>query len=224
MRNHGEEQVQREVVAAASGAAAATQETATFQYGNPKGGAESVGTAMAAAPTSPSQDQSTRSRSVKSVRPYEERDLAALTALWNDVVEAGRAFPQTDPLSLDEARQFFADQTYVGVAEVAGRVVGLYILHPNNVGRCSHVANASYAVQGKLRGFGLGRLLVEDSLRRLAPCGFRGLQFNAVVASNTGARALYESLGFTQVGMIPGGFRNKEGVYEDMYLYYHDAV
>lgn len=66
-----------------------------------------------------------------------------------------------------------------------------------------------------------GRLLVEDCLRQAAACGFRGLQFNAVVASNDGPERLYESLGFARIGMIPGGFRNKDDVYEDMYIYYH---
>ena len=74
---------------------------------------------------------------------------------------------------------------------------------------------------GASRGEGIGRLLVEDCLRQAAACGFRGLQFNAVVASNKRARALYESLGFARIGMIPGGFRNKDDVYEDMYIYYH---
>ena len=77
---------------------------------------------------------------------------------------------------------------------------------------------------GASRGEGIGRLLVEDCLRQAAACGFRGLQFNVVVASNERARSLYESLGFTRIGMIPGGFFNKDDVYEDMYIYYHPTV
>ncbi len=110
------------------------------------------------------------------------------------------------------------------MATVGGRICGLYILHPNNIGRCGHVANASFAVAGASRGEGIGRLLVEDCLRQAAACGFRGLQFNAVVASNERARSLYESLGFARIGMIPGGFCNKDDVYEDMYIYYHPTV
>lgn len=158
---------------------------------------------------------------VKVIRAYRAEDVPALTAIWNEVVEDGRAFPQTDLLSVEDARAFFAEQSYVGVAEVDGQVMGLYILHPNNVGRCGHVANASYAVASAARGLGLGRALVEDSLHQLAPHGFRGLQFNAVVASNVGAMGLYESLGFARIGMIPEGFLNKAGEYEDIYIYYH---
>ena len=162
--------------------------------------------------------------SAVNIRPYTEGDVPALTAIWNEVVEVGQAFPQTEPLSLKDAQAFFAEQSYVGVADVDGEAMGLYILHPNNVGRCGHVANASYAVASTARGLGLGRALVKDSLRQLTPHGFRGLQFNAVVASNVGAMGLYESLGFTRVGMIPGGFLNKAGNYEDIYIYYHEAV
>lgn len=158
---------------------------------------------------------------LKVTRPYQEEDLPAMAEIWNEVVEAGNAFPQTEPMTLEEARIFFAEQSHTAVATVGGRIRGLYILHPNNIGRCGHVANASFAVAEASRGEGIGRLLVEDCLRQAGACGFRGLQFNAVVASNERARALYESLGFARIGMIPGGFCNKDDVYEDMYIYYH---
>ncbi len=158
------------------------------------------------------------------VRPYREEDLPAMADIWNAVVEAGRAFPQVEPLSLDDARTFFAEQSHTAVATEGSRVVGLYILHPNNVGRCGHVSNASYAVAEDTRGRGIGRLLVEDSLVQAARLGFRGLQFNAVVASNTSAIALYEKLGFAHIGVIPGGFRNKQDVYEDMHIFYHATI
>lgn len=155
------------------------------------------------------------------IRPYREEDLAGMIKVWNEVVEAGEAFPQVEPLTMETARAFFAEQTLTTVAAIDDKLFGLYILHPNNVGRCMHVANASYAVASSARGLGLGRELVKDSLAQAARKGFRGLQFNAVVASNERARALYESLGFARIGMIPGGFRNKDDVYEDMYIYYH---
>ena len=158
---------------------------------------------------------------LKVTRPYREDDLPAMAEIWNEVVEAGNAFPQTEPMTLEEARIFFAEQSHTAVATVGGRIRGLYILHPNNIGRCGHVANASFAVAGASRGEGIGRLLVEDCLRQAAACGFRGLQFNAVVASNLHARHLYERLGFVPLGTVPGGFRLPDGRYEDICLYYH---
>lgn len=157
------------------------------------------------------------------VRAYRQADLPAMARIWNEVVEAGRAFPQDETLGPQEAEEFFAAQSFTGVAELQGQVVGLYILHPNDIGRKGHIANASYAVDAGVRGCGIGRALVTHSLAQLAPCGFRGLQFNAVVASNLGAIHLYESLGFTRVGTIPGGYRNINGEYEDMHIFFHEA-
>ena len=116
---------------------------------------------------------------------------------------------------------FFAAQDWCGVAEdEAGEVIGLYILHPNNVGRCGHICNASYAVSSKYRGHHIGERLVLDCLARARERGFRVLQFNAVVKTNIHARHLYERLGFRQLGVIPGGFRLKSGEYEDICPYY----
>ena len=155
------------------------------------------------------------------IRPYRRSDLPAMMEVWNQVVEDGVAFPQEETLDLAGAETFFAGQSRSAVAELDGKVVGLYILHPNNVGRCGHIANASYAVRRDLRGKGVGRALVADSLEACGELGFRLLQFNAVVASNSGAIALYESLGFQRVGTIPGGFLLKDGRYEDIIVFYH---
>lgn len=159
------------------------------------------------------------------VREYRDDDIAAMRAIWNEVVRDGAAFPQIDELSDEnEARAFFGAQTTCAVAEAQGRVLGLYILHPNNVGRCGHIANTSYAVASAARGMHIGERLVRDSLTRARDYGFRVLQFNAVVASNASALHLYQKIGFTQLGVIPGGFLNKDGVYEDIIPHYYDLT
>lgn len=156
------------------------------------------------------------------VRAYREADLPAMMELWNQVVEEGVAFPQLEPLTRAEAEDFFGRQSFTGVAELEGRVVGLYILHPNNVGRCGHLANASYAVNPNVRGKAIGRQLVEHSLRQGKQMGFRVLQFNAVVKTNLSAIHLYEQLGFVKLGTVPGGYLLKDGTYEDIVLFYHE--
>jgi len=157
-----------------------------------------------------------------SVRPYESGDAAQAAAIWNEVVEAGVAFPQTEPLTPAEADAFFAGQSFTGVAcGPGGRLGGLYILHPNNIGRCGHICNASYAVRGDLRGRHLGELLVTHCMAKGKELGFRILQFNAVVATNRPALALYRKLGFVQLGVIPGGFRLPDGSYQDIIPHYH---
>ena len=154
------------------------------------------------------------------IRKLEEKDLKEAIEIWNAVVEDGMAFPQEELLTVESGKAFFAGQTYVGVAEEEGEIVGLYILHPNNVGRCGHICNASYAVKKSVRGKEIGKLLVQDCIARAKENGFGVLQFNAVVASNASALRLYEKLGFTRLGVIPKGFRNKFGTYEDIIPHY----
>lgn len=160
------------------------------------------------------------------VRKYEEKDLSAMIRIWNEVVEDGVAFPQEECLDEKTGAEFFAAQTYTAVAENRenGQVLGLYILHPNNVGRCGHICNASYAVSHGNRGLHIGEKLVKDCVAQGKVHGFRVLQFNAVVASNVHARHLYERVGFRQLGVIPGGFRLKNGEYEDICPYYIELI
>ena len=155
------------------------------------------------------------------IRKYTREDMKDLIRIWNEVVEEGVAFPQEELLDAETGAAFFAAQSYTGVAEEDGKILGLYILHPNNVGRCGHICNASYAVASEQRGKHIGERLVLDCLSVGRELGFRVLQFNAVVKTNTHARHLYERLGFTQLGTIPGGFRMKDGHYEDIVLFYH---
>ena len=156
------------------------------------------------------------------IRRYEPRDVTATMSIWNEVVRDGIAFPQVEELTEGTADDFFRSQSYTGVAEdtETGEVLGLYILHPNNIGRCGHICNTSYAVRSDKRGQHIGEQLVKDSLAVGARLGFRVLQFNAVVATNIHALHLYKRLGFTQLGRIPQGFRMKDGHYEDIILHY----
>lgn len=157
------------------------------------------------------------------IREYKSGDIPAMVNIWNQVVEDGVAFPQLELLNEKTGKEFFEEQTYTAVAEdETGKVLGLYILHPNNIGRCGHICNASYAVDRDNRGLHIGEMLVKDCLKMGKEKGFRVLQFNAVVASNTHARHLYERHGFVQLGVIPGGFLLKNGEYEDICPYYHE--
>ncbi len=156
------------------------------------------------------------------IREFQDKDLPEMIAIWNEVVEEGIAFPQEECLDEVSGTDFFASQSYTAVAEDldTGKIVGLYILHPNNIGRCGHICNASYAVSFDNRGLHIGEKLVKDCIVQARRIGFRVLQFNAVVASNVHARHLYERIGFHQLGTIPGGFRLKDGTYEDICPYY----
>ena len=153
------------------------------------------------------------------IRQFKKDDLPQMCEIWNEVVSDGIAFPQEDLLDLDSGHEFFKSQTMTSVAVEDDNIIGLYILHPNNVGRCGHIANASYAVSSDARGHGIGEELVRDSMKQAKNQGFKILQFNAVVKTNP-ARHLYERLGFKQIGVIPKGFRLKNGEYVDICPYY----
>jgi L-amino acid N-acyltransferase YncA len=155
------------------------------------------------------------------IRKYDTNDLEQMISIWNEIVEEGTAFPQEELLDSESGDAFFSSQSYCGVAvDDLGNVVGLYILHPNNVGRCGHICNASYAVSSACRGQHIGEKLVRDCIRKAKEIGFGVLQFNAVVETNIHARHLYERIGFTQLGVIPKGFRMKDGHYENICPYY----
>lgn len=154
------------------------------------------------------------------IRKFENKDIPEMLQIWNDVVEKGQAFPQMECLDLKGAEEFFASQSFSGVAEENGEIVGLYILHPNNVGRCGHLSNASFAVKEGMNGRGIGEALVRNCLAKGKELGFRVLQFNAVVKTNVAAIKLYTKLGFTRLGEVPQGFLMKNGEYEDIILFY----
>lgn len=155
------------------------------------------------------------------IRKYKTDDIQQMITIWNEIVDEGIAFPQEELLDETTGEQFFSSQSYCGVAaDENGNIFGLYILHPNNVGRCGHICNASYAVSSSCRGQHIGEKLVRDCIRKAKECGFLILQFNAVVETNAHARHLYEKMDFRQLGVIPNGFRMKDGHYENICPYY----
>lgn len=154
------------------------------------------------------------------IKRFDGGDASAVAAVWNEVVEEGVAFPQIELLTSKTAIDFFGAQSYTGVAFTDGKIVGVYILHPNNVGRCGHICNASFAVAKDYRGKHIGKTLVNHCIKTAKEIGFGILQFNAVVSTNYGALALYKNLGFVRLGVIPGGFKMKNGDYADIIPHY----
>ena len=155
------------------------------------------------------------------IREYTDKDLPEMVRVWNEIIEAGIYFDYDEILTVDYVRRWFAEQTAAVVAERSdGHICGMYILHPNGRGRCSHIANASYAVEEASRGQHIGEMMVRDSIERAKSAGFRILQFNCVVEDKTAARQLYAKLGFTQIGTIPGGLQIKDESYVNTCPYY----
>lgn len=158
------------------------------------------------------------------ILPFASAHLEQLIKIWNSIVAQGETFPQKEPLDMKDGFSFFSSQTFTGVAVKDHRVFGFYILHPNNIGRCSKIANASYGVIETARGQGIGKKLVLHSLKTAKEKGFRILQFNAVVKTNHRAISLYKALGFKELGTIPGAYENIRGNYEDIVLFYFNLM
>jgi ribosomal protein S18 acetylase RimI-like enzyme len=135
-----------------------------------------------------------------------------LFGLFSDVVASGDGYPHRAPLTRDdfEATWVRPVSAVVG-ARIDGLLVGAYYLKPNFVGRGAHIANAGYVVAAGHRRSGVGRVLVEDSIVRAPGCGFDAIQFNLVFESNP-ARALYEELGFVELGRIPRAIEGEDAV------------
>ena len=150
------------------------------------------------------------------IKPYDTKNVREAINIWNEIVREGIAFPQEEELDEITGDEFFKAQSFTGLAFDGDEILALYILHPNNVGRCAHISNASYAVRSDVRGRHIGEIIVKDCIARAKELGFRILQFNAVVATNIHARHLYQRLGFKELGIIPGGFRMPDGSFEDI--------
>lgn len=143
-----------------------------------------------------------------SLAPLSPPDYDELFALFSTIVDDRDGWPQEPPLTRAVFEQVWVDVTQTIVARVDGRLIGAYVLKPNHPGMASHIANAGYVVANEFRGRGIGRTLVEHSITEAPRHGFDAIQFNLVFESNP-ARALYEELGWQEIGRLPRAVRRE---------------
>jgi L-amino acid N-acyltransferase YncA len=146
------------------------------------------------------------------IRPYEAADWPSLWALLEPVFRAGETFPHDPAISEVEAQLAWVEQTQAVMVAVdpAGALVGTYYLRPNSLALGAHVANAGYVVAEGARLRGIGSLLCQHSLQAARRLGFRAMQFNLVVSTNTAGIRCWQHNGFQVVGTLPGAFRHKQ--------------
>jgi L-amino acid N-acyltransferase YncA len=153
------------------------------------------------------------------IRSATHRDRDAIWKIFHEIVAAGDTYALDPDLSRKEALQYWCGKnTRVYVAENGGRVVGTYILRPNQSGGGSHVANAAFMVAPDAQGQRVGRAMAEHCLTEAYRLGFRAMQFNFVVSTNASAIRLWRKLGFKIVGTLPGAFRHPQKGYVDVYV------
>jgi GNAT superfamily N-acetyltransferase len=142
------------------------------------------------------------------IRPFTDADWSELWPIVRRIVRAADTFVYDPAMTEAEARAIWIEEP-PGLTVVAidgNRILGNAKMGPNRPGPGSHVATASFMVAAEVRGRGIGRALCRFALDWARERGFAGMQFNAVAASNTGAVALYQQLGFQIVGTVPGAF------------------
>ena len=142
------------------------------------------------------------------IRAIGDADWPDVYAIFRDIVAQGETYAYPDNLTADEAKALWIDgpPSETVVALLGGVILGTARFGPNRPGRGAHVSTASFMVADAARGQGIGRALCEFAISRMKECGFEGMQFNAVVSTNSNAIELYKTLGFVTVGTVPGAF------------------
>jgi ribosomal protein S18 acetylase RimI-like enzyme len=159
------------------------------------------------------------------VRAATEADREVIWNIFHQIVAAGDTYAFDPEMSREDALAYwFRADTQTYVAEKGGSVVGTYILRPNQLGPGSHVANAAFMVAPGAQGLGVGRRMAEHCLSEARQMGFRAMQFNFVVSTNTPAIHLWKQLGFKIVGTLPGAFRHPEKGFVDVYVMYRSLL
>ncbi len=153
------------------------------------------------------------------IRPATETDRDAIWRVFHGVVAPGDTYAFPPDIDREQAlAAWLAPGIETFVAVDASGVVGTYTLKPNQLGPGDHVANCAYMVDPGARRRGIGRAMAEHSFDAARARGFRAMQYNFVVSTNTGAVALWQALGFTIVGTSPGAFRHPQHGDVDAYV------
>lgn len=155
------------------------------------------------------------------IRPATSADFDAIWTIFSAHVAAGETYPFGPDITRESAYAYWLGPNVTARVAVLGeRVLGMYRVVRNQLGRGHHVANASYMVSPNAQGVGVGRILGEHSLDEARSQGYLAMQFNYVVSTNSAAVMLWKKLGFSIVGTLPKAFRHKRLGYVDAYVMY----
>ena len=161
-----------------------------------------------------------------SIREAREDDWPQIWPVFEAVVQAGDTYAYPADLTADQARTLWLEPPpgHAVVATAGDQLLGTAKMGPNRPGRGSHIGTASFMVADSARGRGVGRALATYVVSWHRLNGFRGIQFNAVVETNTAAVALWRSLGFVVIGTVPGAFHHPTHGYVGLHVMYRSLV
>lgn len=155
------------------------------------------------------------------IRPATASDGAAIWSILEPMIRAGETYTiARDTFEAEALAYWLGTDRETFVAESEGAVVGTYFLRANQTGGGAHVCNCGYVTDAAARGRGIARAMCAHSLDLARARGFRAMQFNFVVATNTAAIALWERMGFTTLGRLPGAFHHPSRGYVDALVMY----
>ena len=154
---------------------------------------------------------------LRKIRPYEPADWPQVWALLEPVFRAGETFPHDPAITENQARAAWVKQSQAVMvaSDAVGSLVGTYYLRPNSLALGAHMANAGYVVADHCRRQGIGSRLCQHSLQAARRLGFRLMQFNLVVSTNTSGIRCWQRNGFQVVGTLPGAFHHRQLGYVD---------
>ncbi|CAN5432365.1 GNAT family N-acetyltransferase [soil metagenome] len=157
------------------------------------------------------------------IREATINDYEQVWDIFSAVITKGDTYtfdPATPKSEL--AAYWFAPYMKTFVMEDGENILGTYVLKPNQPGLGSHIANGAYMVHPAARGKGIGKLLCGHSIETARQLGYKAMQFNIVISTNTVAVALWQKFGFQIIGTIPNGFRHLQLGFVDAYIMYKE--
>ncbi len=144
-----------------------------------------------------------------SIRSATPNDHAALWSILEPIFRDGDTYTVDPDINREAALAYWAAPgNLVFVAEHAGTVLGTFYIKRNQGGGGAHVCNCGFATDRAAQGQGVGRKMLAQCLVEASKAGFRAMQFNFVVATNTRAVSIWQEAGFQIVGRLPGAFHH----------------
>ncbi|MDJ0987589.1 MAG: GNAT family N-acetyltransferase [Desulfobacterales bacterium] len=150
-----------------------------------------------------------------------DEDFVQIWPIIHEILRTGDTYPFAPETTRDEAFQIWMKKpkaTYAALLD--DQLVGTYYIKANQPGLGSHVCNCGYMVGAAARGKGIGRAMCQHSLVKACKLGFKAMQYNLVVSTNTGAVKLWQDLGFDIVGTLPKAFHHHEKGFIDAFVMY----
>lgn len=153
------------------------------------------------------------------IRRATDDDADAFWRIMEPVIRAGETYALPRDMSRDDALSYWCGgDRHTFIAEHEGKIVGTYYLRSNQQGGGAHVANCGYITSPDASGRGIAGKMCEHSLDEARRLGFRAMQFNCVVSTNTRAVKLWKRMGFDIVGTLPGAFAHPGEGYVDAFV------